>query len=113
MKIFIITTVVVLAVALLAAVGLFWYLNSTITAKPSSTASSSVPVTAASTTQVQEFTTEQSNRLEAVGIDPESVTLTDETITCAKDVLGEARSKEIAAGAEPTLIEIGKLLGCL
>lgn len=51
--------------------------------------------------------------LDTVGVDVETFVITPEMQVCAAEKLGELRMAEIIAGAAPTLYETTKLLTCL
>lgn len=61
------------------------------------------------------LTAQQEATLEKVGIDPAALPteVTPEMQTCAYEKLGEARAKELLAGAEPTAADLLKASSCL
>lgn len=59
------------------------------------------------------LTPEQQQAAKSVGIDPESFTITDEMVDCAKAKLSESRMVEILNGDAPTVLETLTLLPCL
>lgn len=58
---------------------------------------------------------EQEQRLIDSGIDPAKIPteITPEMESCVTSKISEQRTQEIIDGAEPTLLEIGKILPCL
>jgi hypothetical protein len=54
----------------------------------------------------------QQSALKTLGLEGDTVTLTAEMITCAKEALGEKRSADVLAGSAPTPLEALKLLPC-
>jgi len=56
---------------------------------------------------------EQKAFLRTFGIDPDSVTITKEMVSCAEEKLGSARIREIAEGATPTTLEGIRVSPCL
>jgi hypothetical protein len=50
--------------------------------------------------------------LESFGMEDTTVTVTETTIACAKDAVGENRFEEILSGVAPTPLEAVKLLPC-
>ena len=60
----------------------------------------------------ERLTDSQKAMLRSLGVDPESITITQETVTCAESAVGEARMAEIQGGATPTFSEGLKLLAC-
>lgn len=64
------------------------------------------------TVDASQMTEGQRQMLRAMGIDPNSITITAEMVACAEAKIGVARVEEIKNGATPTLAEGGILLGC-
>lgn len=56
---------------------------------------------------------QQIKALETAGINVQTFVLTEAMIVCGVGKLGDARAAEIFAGDAPSLIETGKLLTCL
>ena len=54
----------------------------------------------------------QKQMLSSFGIDPNSVTITPEMISCAEGKLGAARIEEIKNGATPSFTEGASLIAC-
>ena len=54
----------------------------------------------------------QRQMLEAMGMDPDSVTITPEMVACAEAKIGAARVEEIKNGATPSFGEGATLLAC-
>ena len=125
MKKFLITSAVLLVLALLSVLFVFWYVVS-LSAGGSdtlntSTRSSSADYGSSNTSSVQatenketyELSEAQVNRIEAVGIESENLEITPSMINCAEEKIGAERSMQIAEGDSPTAIELISLLGCL
>jgi hypothetical protein len=55
----------------------------------------------------------QRTALSAVGVDPETIVVTQATIECAKTQLGAERYEAMLAGETPTFFETAALLRCL
>ncbi len=130
MKKFFIVSIVLLLIAILLAVGVFFYLSFNLK-------QSQIPVSATQTeSEVVNDSVEgkevlstpppegiplrnlpigesQQAVLDTVGVDVETFVITPEMQVCAGEKLGEARMAEIIAGAAPTLYETTKLLSCL
>jgi hypothetical protein len=51
--------------------------------------------------------------LESFGMGDATITVTDATIACAKEAVGDVRYKEILAGSAPSPLEALKLLPCV
>lgn len=60
----------------------------------------------------ERLTESQKSMLRSFGVDPESITVTAETIACAETALGTERFAAVQAGATPSFTEGIKLLGC-
>jgi len=60
----------------------------------------------------ERLTDSQKAMLRSLGVDPESITITQETVACAEGSVGTARMVEIQGGATPTFSEGLKLLAC-
>lgn len=58
------------------------------------------------------ITEEQRAMLLRFGINPDTITITQEMVLCAEQALGKARISDIMAGATPSLFESMKLIGC-
>lgn len=58
------------------------------------------------------MTASQRKMLESFGLDPDKITITQATITCAEGKLGAARIAEITNGATPSLMEGASLVAC-
>ena len=115
-KKFLITSGILLLLALICAIFLFVYLGgfsarTSVEDASKSTTAPSADINGGIDTSVQ-ATPEQRSRLEEAGINP-NIEITDERVQCAITVLGTERAQEIAEGAEPTLVEMGKLLRCI
>jgi hypothetical protein len=65
---------------------------------------SGVPVT---------LTESQRQLLSSLGVDPDTVTITPELVTCVTEVVGEARVAAYQAGETPTARELFSLSRCL
>lgn len=57
-------------------------------------------------------TEEQRAMLQRFGINPDTITITQEMVLCAEQALGKERISDIMAGATPSVFESMKLLGC-
>lgn len=130
MKKFLIVMNILLLIALLSAVGVFWYLHSVLNTTPVQSipadTKESVTTTPAVTAQeavsappegvkvdASQLSNSQAEMLETVGVDTDNLTITPAMIQCAEDVLGPDRVAEIAAGDSPTFFETGRLLPCV
>ncbi len=54
----------------------------------------------------------QRNLMNALGLDPNNVTITSEMIVCAEEKLGASRVEEIKNGATPSFTEGASLVTC-
>lgn len=137
MRKFLLRSLFFFVLALLAVLGIFWWLNSD-TALPDISEQARTLLEAApeanevSNDVKTKVTTEtfaipegaiklstltlgetQKKALQSTGINVETFVVTETMISCGVGKLGEARALEIFTGATPSLIEIGKLLPCL
>lgn len=121
MKRFLITSGILLGLALTFVVALFIYLSMTlpptseIDAKRDSVNESATTtgegatddVSNSSTTDVIELSEDQKEQIRERGIDPDKFEITEAMVACVKDKVGQERINELIAGAEPTLLELG------
>lgn len=64
------------------------------------------------TTVSSNMTEDQRNLINALGLDPNNVTITAEMIACAETKLGASRVEEIKNGATPSFTEGASLVVC-
>lgn len=65
------------------------------------------------TIPLRDLTDAQRAMLATFGIQGDSVTITPEMVECVYTALGEARTTEIVAGANPSATELFKVAPCL
>ena len=119
--------------AILATVGVWWLLFSTVAApvqteettdqqsvvesadkeKADLTDSVADGTVIPADTKTVELTEGQREAAEAVGLEADSISITPAMIDCAAGKLSETRVAEIAAGDAPTALETVRLLPCL
>lgn len=113
----------VLFFLILSALAFGWYSNNlgAILAVPSTMFSTSAPVSPSAQNAPQDanpiLNATQEAALRAVGVDPATIptpsTITDEQKACLLNAVGEARAREIIAGAAPTFAELLSAKDCL
>ena len=121
MKKFLLITVSFLLGAVVAAVGVFMYLQTQIESPDASgkkitvensEAAKLVPETGIELKTLP-LSEGQIKAIQAVGINAEEFVITKEMAACAEGKLGSARTKEILGGDPPTLIEAAAIQSCI
>ncbi len=75
-------------------------------------ADTSTETNGATTVNTSSLTEGQRKMIQAMGIDPDTITITPEMIACAEAKLGAARIEEIKNGATPSFTEGATLMVC-
>lgn len=88
--------------------------TSPVTQQESATDPASGNVSEATSVPVTDLplTSEQRALAESFGLNIDQMHISNETISCAQEVLGAARYEAVLAGAAPTFLEAAKLLPC-
>lgn len=132
MKKFIIVSAVLLVVALVAVVAVFFLVNGYLRTggsrvPPNATTTDATPKTATTTIpktleKVPEaglplsdlpLSEKQKTVVETVGINPDSFVITKDMVACAIDKIGEERVSALIAGGTPSALETAKLVPCV
>jgi hypothetical protein len=72
-----------------------------------------VPTGTTTTISVDTLTEVQKTTLKSMGYSKESITITPDMMMCAKEAVGDSRYAEVLRGAQPTTLEMIRLLPCL